>query len=138
MSISPEYKASIPLRFCRLGWLAWVLSLPLVFLTDSDWPLYALLGFFVISEGYGILTPRPNDTLSEQVWSFVRGKPARMGLVYGMVAFLAISLVRMAWSLIYPDGQDVADALKFTSAVGFVVPAAWWLGRHFRLLGEQG
>ena len=137
--MSGEYKASIPLRACRLGWLAWVLCLPLVFLTNHDWPLYVLLGFFAVWEAYGIVTPRPLDTLSEQVFGLLKGAPARRGLAYGLVGFLSLSLVRMAWTLVYgEDGEAVAKALKFWSAVAFVVPATIWLGIHFRERGRLG
>ena len=86
-------------------------------------------------ELYGILTPRAGDTFSERVWNFLKGGPARLGLVAGLVGFFCLTLVRFAYQVVY--GHDsIADALKFASGLAFILPATAWLCLHFYWKGD--
>ena len=136
MSISPEYKAAIPLKVTHIAWLLFVFGLPVSFVV-GDWLVFALLGWFAFWEGYGILTPRPGDTYSERNWAFTANKPARLGLTLGLVGYMVMTLVRLAWEHVYGAGA-VADGLKFASALGFLLPATGWLCWHFIKLGKDG
>ena len=136
MSISAEYKASIPLRFCKIAWLVFVFG-SLASYVLGDWLVYCMLAWFAFWEGYGILTPRPGDTYSEANWRFTADKPARLGLTLGMVGFFFMTLVRLAYEVVWPDGPWV-DELKFSAALAFLVLAAGWLGLHFVKLGKLG
>ena len=62
------------------GWLVHTLSAPVIVQEDPQqaaWLLVYLLSTFLPFEAYGAIHKRLNDTLSETVWGFTRGKPAR-------------------------------------------------------------
>ena len=130
------YKASIPLRVCRLAWLLFVVGAVASYVV-GDWLVLCMMGWFAFWETYGILTPRPLDTMSETWWDFTRGKPARFGLTLGMVVFFFFTLIRLAWEVVYGEGA-VADALKFLGAAGLVTAATTWLTIHFIRFGRLG
>ena len=135
--MSPEYKASISLRACKFAWLAFVF-MALASYVVGDWLVYFALAWFAFWKGYGIITPRPGDTYGERNWAFTAEKPARLGLTLGLVVFFCLTLVRLAWEVVYPEGQAVADALKFAGALGFIGAATTWLCIHFVRLGKLG
>ena len=124
------------MRVCKMAWMAFI-GLALSSFVLGDWMALAALGWFALWETYGILTPRPGDTYSERNWAFTRDKPARLGLTLGLVAFYALTLVRLAWHQVYGEGA-VYDALHFASALGFIAPATTWLCIHFIMLGKEG
>ena len=134
--MSQEYKASIPMRVVKGAWLLFVFG-SLASYVVGDWLVYAMLAWFAVWEGYGIVTPRPGDTYSERNWSFTANKPARLGLTLGLVAFFSMTLLRLAWEVVYGAGP-VADAMKFAGAVGFIGAATTWLCIHFIRLGKYG
>lgn len=66
------------------AWLAaWLIVLLVAPVTaqrspqEAAWLLVWLLGSFLPPELYGAVSKRLNDTLSETVWRFTRGNPAR-------------------------------------------------------------
>jgi hypothetical protein len=58
--------------------------------TEPGWTIAWLvwLGLFVLIEGFAIARREPGDTLSEQVWAFIRGKPARWVMLAGFLLWL--------------------------------------------------
>ena len=129
-------KEEIPLRVCKAAWLLFVLALPVSYFT-GDWLVLALLAWFGFWEGYGILSGRTPATYSAANWRFTAEKPARLGLTLGLVGYMFLTLARLAWEHVYGADQ-VADALKFASALGFLIPALVWLNIHFVKLGKEG
>ena len=140
----------IPLRLCEAAWLLFVFAALATFVLGDAWAL-GCLGFFALAEGYGIYTDREGDTFSERIWAFVKGHPARMGLVYGLSGFFLMVLLKLTWIEVYgPDpiivfdqfGQviqrDVVNALHYGSALAFLGPSFVWLGIHFNYLGKYG
>ena len=126
----------IPLKVCKTAWLLFVFALPVSYFT-GDWLVLVLLAWFGFWEGYGIFSGRVPTTYSFQNWQFTAQKPARLGLTLGLVGYMFFTMVRLAWEHVYGPG-DVADAIKFASALGFLVPALVWLNIHFILLGKEG
>ena len=73
----------------------------------GDWMVYVALGWFAVWEAYGIATPRSDDTYSEQNWKFTADKPARLGLTLGLVGYFSLTLLRLAFQVVYGDGDRV-------------------------------
>ena len=135
--MTPEYKASIPMRACKGAWLAFV-AMALASYVVGDWLVYFALAWFAFWETYGIITPRPGDTYSERNWAFTAEKPARLGLTLGLVIFFSMTLIRLAWEVVFPEAVEVAKWMKFGGALGFIGAATTWLCIHFVRLGKLG
>ena len=125
------------MAICRIAWLVFVFGSLASFFV-GDWLVAVSVAWFAAWETYGILTPRPGDTYSERNWAFTANKPARLGLTLGLVAFFSATLLRIAWQTVYPEAVEVANALKFAGAVGFIGLATTWLCIHFVKLGKLG
>lgn len=127
-------------------WMMWVVLILVVeFDLRAAWsnvglslarePWVWLLMLFVVVEGLAVGIKKKGDTLSEHVWAFIHGAPARNALVMGVTFFL---LLRM-----YEIGQEAPLRLGGLADVeiaraALVIGVGAWLASHFLKRGSEG
>lgn len=84
--------------------------------------------FFIIWEALGVLDGDPGDTLSEQIWGFYAGKPARLNLVYGVTAYLTLAAASIYFG----------TSLLMVGVACLILGLFLWLIDHFKNLGLNG
>lgn len=111
------------------AWLIWGALVAFVDIAGVRWLYPVLIGLFAILEGVAILRRAPGgDTLSEQVWAFYAGKPARIPLVTGLALWFGFRLYEVGTgSLVMLGPVDVARLAFCAGLVGWLIPH--FLGR---------
>lgn len=111
-----------------LAWAAFLFGAELLFPGSLHWTRPVGLAWFVLLEGAGLVRAGPGDLLSEHAWVFYGGRPARIPLVLGMVAYVAIAIWEVSTDLVLMVGP--IPAARFALGAG----VAGWLLPH--LLGQ--
>lgn len=101
---------------------------------DGSWqrsvPWLVSIIYFMFFEFKAIRREAKGDTLSEQIWRFLSGKPARIPLVVGFVALICIRLYEFGLNL----GIEEFDLARWL----FIIGLFGTLVLHFIFLGRKG
>lgn len=98
---------------------------------DLDWLRVAGFAYFALIEAWAIGRPKRGDTLSEHLWAFYAGKPARRPLLIGFSFYVLFALIAIPGSEVYVFGVSAAP-LSLAAGV------ACWLAPHLLSRGRLG
>jgi hypothetical protein len=101
-------------------------------MAPSDFSRILAFGFFALVEIWALGRPGSGDTLSEHVWAFYAGKPARVPLIIGFVLYAGVALVNI------PAETDLMVGVIPLAPLCLVLGLVGWLVPHFLSRGELG
>jgi len=121
-------------REYSIAWMAWAAFLfgSELFFPLTGWTRPAALAAFLLLECAGLIREKEGDLWSENVWAFYGGRPARIPLVLGMVAFFMIAIWEVRTDLVLMVGEVSAARFAIGAGVG------GWLVPHFLGRGRWG
>ena len=118
-----------------VAWVAWAIIafLPeLVLREQLGWTRIFAFVLFVLLEAAALYREKTGDTLSEHVWAFYAGKPARIPLILAVVAWVFIAILEIA------GGVTIAIAGIPAAPMFLAAGVAVWLVPHFLGRGYFG